>query len=210
MRSLGSSKHEAAVFVDRDGVICENRSDHVRTWSEFIFLPGAIDALAALTRAGLRLFVVTNQAAVGRGLMSRRTLDEIHERMLAALAEGGVRVESVLVCPHHPDDGCPCRKPEPGLLVEAAARFGIDLGASFMVGDARSDIEAGSRAGCETVLVKTGRGAEAVRETAGEPTPGFLADDLVDAAIRILARRAERTGELPSRPRVVGSADRRR
>lgn len=201
-----SAPDPSAVFLDRDGVICENRPDHVKTWSEFVFVPGAIEALASLTRAGVRLIVVTNQAAIGRGLVSRRSVDLIHERMLDVLAGAGARVEAVLVCPHHPDDRCACRKPEPGLLLEAAERLEVDLDRSFLVGDAASDLEAGARAGCETILVRTGRGAETAQRE-GPGASSFVADDLVDAAIRILARRAERTGERrPGTPDTLDAA----
>jgi D-glycero-D-manno-heptose 1,7-bisphosphate phosphatase len=181
-----------AVFVDRDGVICENRADHVKTWSEFVFLPGAIEALASLRRAGCRLVVVTNQSAVGRGLLSRRQLDLIHEKMLGSFGGSGAKVEAIMVCPHHPDDGCACRKPEPGMLLEAADRLKVDLSRSFMIGDHPADVEAGKRAGCETVLVRTGRwdGSSVV----GPHAPDFVADDLVDAAIWVLGRRAMRVG----------------
>src|SRR5688572_16227683 len=142
-----SAPEPAAVFVDRDGVICENREDHVKAWSEFVFVPGSIEAMASMRRAGLRLFVITNQAIVGRGLLSRRALDVIHEHMLDSLGASGAKVEGILVCPHHPDDRCTCRKPEPGLLFEAADTFKVDLRRSFVVGDFVTDIEAGARAG---------------------------------------------------------------
>jgi D-glycero-D-manno-heptose 1,7-bisphosphate phosphatase len=184
-----------AVFIDRDGVVCENRPDHVKSWSEFVFVPGSVEALASLSNAGVRVFIVTNQAIVGRGVISRRALDVIHERMLDVLTGAGVRIEAVLVCPHHPEDRCRCRKPQPGLLLDAALRDKVDLESSIVVGDAGGDIEAGARAGCETVLVRTGRGAATIsaREW-GEHPPDFIADDLVDAAIWILGRRAIQPG----------------
>lgn len=184
-----------AVFVDRDGVICENRSDYVKEWSEFVFVDGAVEALASLTRSKTRLFVVTNQSAIGRGLMSRRQLDVIHERMLDYIGGSGGRVEAVLVCPHHPDDKCSCRKPEPGLLQQASDRHKVDLTRSFMIGDHHTDIEAGARAGCETVLVRTGRGATSLEQRdAWRAEPTFVADDLIDAAIWVLGRQAMRVG----------------
>lgn len=192
---ISSRAERGAVFVDRDGVICENRPDHVRTWSEFQFVPGSVEALAALRRAGIPMFVVTNQSVIGRGMVNRRTLDQIHERMLDVFHGSGVVIESVLVCPHHPDDQCGCRKPEPGLLLGAAARYKVDLSRSFMIGDALTDIEAGARASCTTILVKTGRGADAAAAIEGSRyKPDFVADDLVDAAIWILAQRALRLG----------------
>lgn len=184
-----------AVFIDRDGVICENRDDYVKAWSEFSFIPGAVEAIASLTRAKTRLFVVSNQSAIGRGLMSRRQLDLIHEKMLDYLAGAGGRIESILVCPHHPEDECACRKPKAGLLEEAFERFKVDLKSSFLVGDHHSDVEAGATVGCETVLVRTGRGEESLRaRDAWRREPTFIADDLVDAAIWILGRQALRVG----------------
>ena len=179
-----------AIFLDRDGVICENRPDHVKSWSEFVFIPGSVEALASLTRAKRRLFIVTNQAAVGRTLMTRRTLDDIHERMLGVLEGSGARIEAILVCPHHPDDRCECRKPKAGLLLEAGLKHGVDIESSFIVGDSRTDVQAGITAGCRTVLVRTGRGAETERDRSwGRRAPDFIADDLVDAAIWILAQQ---------------------
>lgn len=192
----------SAVFVDRDGVICENRSDHVKDWSEFAFIPGSIEAMASLRRAGLRLFVITNQAIVGRGLLSRRALDVMHEKMLDSLGASGAKIDAVLVCPHVPEDRCTCRKPEPGLLLAAAGEHKVDLAKSFMVGDHVTDIEAGARAGCRTILVRTGRGAAALDRMTTEPD--FVADDLVDAAIWILAQRARAAGRPGSRLRVAG------
>lgn len=181
---------EAAVFVDRDGVICENREDHVKSWQEFAFIPGAIEAIASLSRAGMRVFIATNQGIVGRGLISGRTLDQIHSAMLDVLAGAGGRIEAVLVCPHHPDDRCACRKPAPGMFTEAASKYKIDLGASFVIGDHTNDLDAGRAAGTSTVLVRTGRGAATARARDWTQPPDFIADDLVDAAIWILGARA--------------------
>ena len=180
-----------AVFVDRDGVICENRSDYVRSWSEFVFLPGAIEALASLRRAGHRLIVVTNQSVVGRGLLSRRDLDLIHERMLDSLGGSGAKVDAIMVCPHHPDDACTCRKPQPGLLRDASDRLKLDLTSAFLIGDHATDIEAGARAGTTTILVRTGRGVDIADDAhSWEYRPDFIADDLIDAALWVLARQA--------------------
>ncbi len=203
---ISSGRRSGAVFVDRDGVICTNRSDYVKTWSEFEFIPGSIEALASLRRSGERLVVVTNQSAVGRGLLSRRQLDVIHERMLDALGSSGAKVDAVVVCPHHPDDACSCRKPEPGLLEDAADRLKLDLSLSFMIGDHRTDIEAGGRAGCTTILVRTGRSTRIEgTDPPGWPTPpDFVADDLVDAALWVLAQRAVQAtgGRLPAQARA--------
>ena len=189
----------SAVFVDRDGVICENRADYIKDWSEFVFVDGAVEALASLTRSKARLFIVTNQSAVGRGLMSRRQLDLIHERMLDYIGGSGGRVDAILICPHHPDDRCACRKPEPGLLHEASERHKVNLSRSFLIGDHHTDIEAGARAGLETVLVRTGRGEKSLAaRDAWRYQPTFVADDLIDAAIWVLGRQALRLGSFNS------------
>jgi D-glycero-D-manno-heptose 1,7-bisphosphate phosphatase len=151
-----------AIFLDRDGVINQNRSDYVRSWAEFQFLPGAIAAMGELSRAGLPLFVVTNQAIVNRGMISREDLDEIHRRMVRIVRSSGVAIslDAVRYCPHRPDENCYCRKPNPGMLISLAAEHGIDLARSYIVGDALSDIAAGQASGCRTALVQTGRGRE--------------------------------------------------
>lgn len=153
-----------AVFLDRDGVINENLSTHVRCWEDFHFIPGALEAIAQLTALGVPLVVVTNQAIVGRGLASQMCLDDIHRRMLQQIGLAGGEVLGVYACPHDRDSGCRCRKPEPGMLLTAAERFDLDLHRSILVGDWLTDISAGQRGGCQTVLVLTGRGERALRE----------------------------------------------
>jgi D-glycero-D-manno-heptose 1,7-bisphosphate phosphatase len=142
------------VFLDRDGVI--NRrlpGDYVKTWAEFEFLPRAKEALALLTAANLRLIVITNQRGIARGLMTEADLHSIHARMLAELREAGAHVAAVYHCPHD-RDACECRKPKTGLLLEAQRDFPeIDFSRAVVIGDAPSDIEAGRRAGCRTVIV---------------------------------------------------------
>src|SRR5690242_6879774 len=116
-----------AIFLDRDGVINENRSDHVKSWDEFEFIPGALESIARLTETGLPIFVVTNQAAVNRGLMSVETLNDIHERMKAAIRAAGGLITGVYYCPHDNHEACDCRKPGAGMLRQAAQDFPIDL-----------------------------------------------------------------------------------
>lgn len=175
-----------AVFLDRDGVINENRSDHVKSWSEFRFLPNAREAIAELTRAGLKVFVITNQAAINRGLVGRETVDEINANMLAEIERHGGRVQTVAYCPHRPDEACSCRKPQPGLLLQLARQYGVDLTKSVLVGDALSDLDAGQAAGCRTIMVRTGRGEEQIRLALSSGRNGFIvAADLL-AATRII------------------------
>ena len=178
----------SAVFLDRDGVINENRDDHVKSWREFHFLPGAPQAVARLTRAGVRVFVVTNQAVVNRGLVSRVRIDALNARMVRELRRRGGTIEAVAYCPHRPDEGCGCRKPRAGLLLDLARGHAIDLSAAAVVGDALSDIEAGQAAGCQTILVLTGRGGQELRRAAAIGKNGFLIARDLGAATELLLR----------------------
>lgn len=147
-----------AIFLDRDGVICENRPDHVKSWREFRFIPGARTSLAALSHLDLPIIVVTNQAVINRGLTSASVVEEIHQRMVAEVAAYGGRIDRVIYCPHRPEEACQCRKPEPGMFQQVAEEMNIDLDDSYMVGDAMTDLMAAERIGCQSFLVLTGRG----------------------------------------------------
>lgn len=135
------------VLVDRDGVLNVNRAGYVKSWAEFAFLPGALDALALLARHGATVVVVTNQSIVNRGLVSRPELDRLHHRMLAEVSRRGGRISAVFACPHRPDETCGCRKPRPGLLRAAAEQLGFSLANALLVGDHETDLEAARRAG---------------------------------------------------------------
>jgi D-glycero-D-manno-heptose 1,7-bisphosphate phosphatase len=149
-----------AIFLDRDGVICENRADHVKSWSEFKFLPGAKSGLVTLSRLGLPIIIATNQAVIGRGIVSASVVEEIHQRMVDEITAFGGRIDRVLYCPHCPEDKCDCRKPKPGMLLRAATEMDLDLSQSYLIGDAASDVQAGQQVGCHTCLVLTGQGVE--------------------------------------------------
>lgn len=142
-----------AVFLDRDGVINVRRDDYVKTPAELQMLPAAAKAVAALTAAHIPVFVITNQSAIGRGLMTESDLAAIHRAMLDILAEHGGRIAGVFHCPHRPWDGCECRKPRPGLLLCAAAEHDLDLSRCLMIGDSESDVLAGQAAGCQAIRV---------------------------------------------------------
>lgn len=149
------------VFVDRDGVINEDRGyEYVRSWEEFVFVPGAKETLGRLGRRGIPLVVVSNQSCVGKGLVSAEQVEEIHEQMVEAISQAGGKVLGVYVCPHTDEDECGCRKPSPGMLIQAAGDLGVDLRRSFVVGDSLRDIEAGRSVGARTVLVLSGKGRE--------------------------------------------------
>lgn len=149
------------VFLDRDGVINRNRADYVKDWSEFHFLPGARRAIAHLTQAGYRIFIITNQACVGKGLLSPSALEAMHRRMQREIKGAGGHIEAVLYCPHRSDEGCGCRKPAPGLLLRARDEYGVDLRQAVMVGDSLTDMAAATAAGAPGILVFSGLGLRA-------------------------------------------------
>jgi D-glycero-D-manno-heptose 1,7-bisphosphate phosphatase len=166
-------ERSGAVLLDRDGVINRRLPGHVRTWAEFEFLPGSLEALRRLRLAGERVVVLTNQSAVGRGLIAADQLDEIHRQMCVSVDAAGGHIEAVLTCVHAPADGCACRKPAPGLFLRAADELHVDLGASVMIGDASTDVEAAGAAGCAAVWI---------REDAERPLgPILTAPDLLRA-----------------------------
>jgi D-glycero-D-manno-heptose 1,7-bisphosphate phosphatase len=186
------SPMQPAIFLDRDGVINRNRPDHVKSWSEFEFLPGALEALKRLAQAGVPVVIVSNQAAIGRGLVTREAVEAINRRMVDEIRAAGGRVDDVLFCPHGPEAGCDCRKPRAGLLLQAAERWGIDLEASVLVGDAESDILAAQCAGCHPLLVLTGRGAEQLRLLQASGRDGYTVVDDLPAAVEWIADFLER------------------
>lgn len=153
-------KLQPALFLDRDGVIIENRANYVRSWDDVEIYPQALQALAQIRNAPYKIFLVTNQSAVGRGIIPFSTAEAINKKLVQEIERASGRIDAVFMCPHAPDEGCDCRKPEPGLLLQAAAMFPVDLGRSIMIGDALTDLEAGRAAGVGRVaLVRTGRGA---------------------------------------------------
>lgn len=171
-----------SIFLDRDGVINENSNNHVKSWDEFTFLPHALTALRWLNLTGFRVFVVTNQAIVNRGLVSNATIEEIHARMIAQIELHGGRISAVSYCPHDNHEQCTCRKPQPGMLLDLAAKWQIDLHRTYMVGDALTDIAAAHAAGCTPVLVRTGRGMQQSRlPEIRQQRPAYIAPDLAGA-----------------------------
>ena len=163
----------STVFLDRDGVINENRSDYVKSWQEFRFLPGSKEAIAQLTCAGHRIIICTNQACIARGIISVETVEDIHRRMLAEIAQIGGRIERVYYCPHGKDENCFCRKPRPGMLLRAHDELGIDLNDALLIGDSITDIRAGIAAGIRSILVLTGLGKEQFQQHSYEAEGRF-------------------------------------
>jgi D-glycero-D-manno-heptose 1,7-bisphosphate phosphatase len=178
-----------AIFLDRDGVIIENVDTYVRGWDEVKFLPTSLESLRALNASPYKLIIVTNQSAVGRGLISLARAEEINRRMVEVIEQAGGRVDALFMCPHAPQDGCDCRKPLPGLILKAAAALSLDLSQSILIGDALTDIQSGQAAGISTnILVKTGRGSSQLQDLSASRLPNYLIyADLACAVESILA-----------------------
>jgi D-glycero-D-manno-heptose 1,7-bisphosphate phosphatase len=171
-----------AAFLDRDGVINQKASDggYIIRWEDFQILPGAPEAIALLNAANFLVIVITNQRGVAKGLLSVATLEEIHSRMRSALAQAGARIDAIYYCPHDNFPPCACRKPAPGMLLTAAKQHGIDLANSWLIGDSPSDVQAGKRAGCKTILL-------AQPSVSIDPKPNLIADSLQAAAKQVVA-----------------------
>ena len=189
----GGRKPIATVFLDRDGVLIED-SGLIRDPSAVSLLSGAAEGVRLLNERGLRVIVVTNQPVVARGLCSEETLAAIHDELRARLKLEGAHLDAIYYCPHHPETqhekgvtqlrrGCDCRKPGPGMLLQARQDLDLDLGACIMAGDSTDDIEAGANAGMRTVLLETGRG----RVRSGGALPDYTFPTLLDASNAILA-----------------------
>ncbi len=183
-----------AILLDRDGTINRERADYVKSWAEVEWLPGALEALAALAPLDIPILVVSNQSSVGRGILEIDTLAATHDRMCTTVVAAGGRIDAFLVCPHRPDEECTCRKPKPGLLLQAAQRFDLDLGRCLFIGDSVTDLQAAQAAGCPCILVRTGRQGERLPELVaalpvGESNPGsdavLIVDDLAAAVAQI-------------------------
>jgi D-glycero-D-manno-heptose 1,7-bisphosphate phosphatase len=178
------------VFVDRDGVLIENRPAYVRCWEDVEIFPRAVEACRILTEAGLALVVVTNQALVGRGLLPYDEVAALNDRILDSFASAGALILGRYICPHHPDKDCSCRKPKPGMLLQAAKEHGIDLSRSFLVGDAVTDLQAAEAAGVTGILVRTGRGVDEEPKVAQIfDSRWAVEDDLLAAASFILVSK---------------------
>lgn len=152
-----------AVFLDRDGTI-NIEKEYLYLAEDFEFVPGAQEAIRLLNQAGVMVVVVTNQSGVARGYYTEGDVEKLHRHIADELKKSGAHVDAWLYCPHHPSGRgsyslpCNCRKPLPGMLLEAARRYDIDLENSAMIGDKLADVEAGMAAGCQTILVRTGYG----------------------------------------------------
>jgi D-glycero-D-manno-heptose 1,7-bisphosphate phosphatase len=178
-----------AIFLDRDGVIVENRVDYILSWKDIEIFPQALHALSRIETSQYKIIIITNQSAIGRGVLTQAAADEINERLLAEIRAAGGRVDGIFLCPHSPADHCSCRKPLPGLILQAAEKLTVDLSKSIMIGDAITDLRAGIAAGIKTLaIVKTGRGAAQIKFLSKESdlSNAYVFNDLSEAISMLL------------------------
>lgn len=181
---------QPALFLDRDGVIIENCRNYVRSWDDVIIFDQALSALANISRYPYKIIIITNQSAIGQGIISIETAEEINNRLVKVVKEAGGRIDHVYMCPHSPMDNCECRKPKPGLLQQAAQEQFIDLNNSIFIGDAISDLKAAQSAGVPTrILVRTGRGADQFQQARPVDLEPFeVFEDLLEAITSLIDR----------------------
>lgn len=179
----------AVVVLDRDGVINEDSPDYIRSPAEWIPIPGSLEAIARLHRAGFVIVIATNQSGVGRGLFTIDTLWDIHRSMLAQIAAAGGYVQKIFFCLHTPEDGCDCRKPRPGLLYQAAEYLACGLDNMVFIGDSARDLEAARAAGVQSMLVRTGNGRRTEAELDASLLPPVY-DDLLACSLALTGAKA--------------------
>jgi D-glycero-D-manno-heptose 1,7-bisphosphate phosphatase len=174
------TKKNRAIFLDRDGTINED-IEYLHEPERFRFLPNALSGMKRMNELGFKLAVVTTQAGIGLGYFTKEDFYKVNREMFRQLAPAGVIIDKIYFCPHGKGDKCKCRKPETGLLEIAANDLNLDLPGSYMIGDKTSDIEAGRRMGCKTILIKTAK-----PDKEFDVKPDYVAVDLLDAANFIL------------------------
>ncbi len=168
------------IILDRDGVINEDSDDYIKSPEEFIPIEGSLAAIAKLKQAGYRIVVATNQSGIARELYDLDTLHRIHDKLNRLLQNEGTHLDGIFYCPHGPDDDCHCRKPKPGMYLDIAKRFDVDLSEVTVVGDSLRDLQAAITVNAKPILVKTGKGERTIKNHAKEisdiPVYNSLAD----------------------------------
>ena len=173
-----------ALFLDRDGVIIENRDAYVRSWEDVTFIPDVLRALAKISQSPFPILIVTNQSAIGRGILTLAQAQDINRQILETIRLNDGRVDDIYICPHTPANHCDCRKPEPGLFLRAAADYSIDLSHSIMIGDTLNDLLAGQNAGLvNNALVLSGLGLSQLDLPLPPKLNSFLVFDALPVAL---------------------------
>ncbi len=186
-----------AAFLDRDGVITQEPPHYAHKVSQLAIIPRAAEAIRRFNESGFLVVVVSNQAGIARGYYREEDAEIFNKAMKDKLADNNAHIDAIYYCPHHPEATvekyrveCDCRKPKAGMLILAQREMNIDLKQSFMIGDKMIDVEAGTRAGCRTILVRTGYGEDSSKQ-ASLLKDTYVANDLYDAAIHILSLPCE-------------------
>lgn len=180
------------VILDRDGVINEDSDAYIKSVQEWVPIPGSIEAIAELSKAGWTVAVATNQSGIARGYYDLTTLDAMHARLRDLVAEQGGEVGLIVYCPHGPNEGCDCRKPKPGMLRTIASHYAVDLNGIWFVGDSKGDLEAAVAVDSQPVLVMTGKGHKTRSNTL--PAGTLIFDDLAAVAAELIHNSASLNG----------------
>jgi D-glycero-D-manno-heptose 1,7-bisphosphate phosphatase len=186
-----SEMKKAAIFLDRDGTLNVEKG-HLFRYEDWEWIPGAVEAIIQINRMDLMAIVITNQAGVARGYYDEEAIHELHNQVSNLLSQCGARIDAYYYCPHHPQYGamvnCTCRKPAPGMLLQAGVDHNLDMSRSWIIGDKLSDVEAGFRAGATPILVRTGYGE--MQQALGAPGVQIQPDIL--SAVQYIERSGQR------------------
>jgi D-glycero-D-manno-heptose 1,7-bisphosphate phosphatase len=180
---MSLSSHNKLIILDRDGVINEDSDEYVKSLAEWIPIPGSIQAIADLSKAGYVIAVATNQSGIGRGLFDLDELEKMHNKLCALVEEAGGEIAGIFYCPHTPEDGCECRKPRSGLIDSIESELGLPVKNAYIVGDTQRDLEAGFNKGCIPVLVKSGKGQKTLCSLP-DKNPALFSKTIVFADLR--------------------------
>lgn len=175
------------VIVDRDGVINEDRDDYIKSAEEWVAIPGSLEAIAKLSQSGYTVVIATNQSGIGRGLFDLDTLETIHKKLTCAVESHGGSIAGIYYCPHRPDDNCACRKPRTGLLDRIESDFKLSVAGMPFIGDSLGDLLAAIQKQCRPILVKTGKGKQALHQIGNISTEIAVFKNLADAAEAIIS-----------------------
>lgn len=176
------------IILDRDGVINEDSDDYIKSVDEFIPIPGSLEAIGKLTKAGYTIAVATNQSGIARGYYDRATLDAMHTKLAQLLSTFGGKIDKYFVCPHGPDDQCDCRKPKSGLFAQIAAHYQMNLQGIPAIGDSFRDLQAGQPYGTQAILVRTGKGERTLAKHANELREVAIFPNLREAVSALLSK----------------------
>ncbi len=152
------------IILDRDGVINYDNFAYIKSPDELLFIPGSLEAIAVLNRAGFKVVVATNQSGIGRGLFNLDMLNRIHEKLKTSLEKVGGEIDEIFFCPHHPDQQCECRKPKLGLFQQIQKKYQVDFSKTYFIGDSKVDMQAALALPCKPILVLTSNGEKTLRE----------------------------------------------